>query len=92
MKNFTRTAAVAAALTTGLLMLQGLVLVFASGTSGGKVVALGTLKSLRVYQDLVPDPALRGMNDGLLLDSIDSPRAAALAALVTFVVLYITFR
>ena len=75
------------AATAGLLMLQGLVLVFASGTSGGKVVALGTLKSLRVYQDLVPDPALRGMNDGLLLDSIDSPRAAALAALVTFVVL-----
>ncbi len=73
--------------TSGVLVLQGCVFVLASGTSGGKLVVLGMFKSLKVYQDLVPDEALRGVNDGLLLDSIDSPKHVAVAVLVTVVVL-----
>ena len=73
--------------TIGLLILHGSIIALASGTSGGKLVVLGTLKNLAVYKDLVAVEAVRGVNDGLLLDSIDSPRNAAFALLALVVVL-----
>jgi hypothetical protein len=64
-----------------LVLVQVLVLALASGTSGGQVTLFGTLKSFPAYTDLVPGVTYRGLNDGLLLDSISSWRTAAFAAL-----------
>lgn len=76
-----------ASLLVGLLVVQAGIVLLASGTSGGKVVVLGTVRSLATYRDLVGDSTLRGVNDGLLLDSATSPRNFAYALLATAVFL-----
>ncbi|MFW2335262.1 hypothetical protein [Ilumatobacter sp.] len=73
----------------GLLVLQGLILTVASGSAGGRVVVLGTLKILPAYTGLVDDRTLRGLNDGLVLDSIRSPRNLLYAVLAVVVSLAI---
>ncbi|MFW2335263.1 hypothetical protein [Ilumatobacter sp.] len=76
-----------AAALVALFALQGFILVAASAKSGGKVILFGTLKSLSPYRDLVPDTTYRAVNDGLLLDSIASPRTALFAGLSVLVFL-----
>lgn len=69
----------------GLLVLEAGVLALASGTSGGKVIVLGTLKSLSPYRELVSGHSRRAVNDGLLIDTLASPRTAGLALLTVVV-------
>jgi hypothetical protein len=54
-------------------------------SAGSRYTLLGSLRGNRVYEGINPSGALRGLNDGLLLDSIDDVRAvvAVIATLVT---------
>ncbi len=46
---------------------------------GSSVTVLGSLKSLEIYRELTGDTSLRAVNDGMLLDSLNS-RTAVVAA------------
>jgi hypothetical protein len=69
----------------------GLAVVLALSMAGqnstaSRITLLGSLRSNRVYSELIPATSLRAVNDGWLLDSLDD-RRALLAALVALVVL-----
>lgn len=74
-------------LTVLLLALGAAALRMASGTSGGRVTILGTLSLVPVYRDTVDTHRMLGVNDGLLIDSLTSPRAILFAVAGVLVVL-----
>ena len=75
------------AITAVLAVLGVVILNYAAGTEGGKIVLFGTLRVIPSFTDLVPTSQLRGLNNGLVLDSIDSPRRLAIAVLAAAVLL-----
>lgn len=70
-----------------LVLAEVVVLRVLAGTSGGVVVLLGSLSLLPVYRHGAGDSALRGVNEGLLLDSLDSPKAGLYALLAATVLI-----
>lgn len=70
-----------------LLVLQAAVAQVAAGTEGGRLAVLAPIRFMPVFGAFVPDTGLIGTNRGLLLDTVDSPRAAGYALLALVVVL-----
>ncbi len=74
------------------IAVAGLVVLLASSlggqnSSGSRLTLFGSLRGNRVYSEIIRDSSLRGTNEGLLLDSIDSARAivAAVAAVIVLI-------
>jgi len=58
-----------------LLALQGWLTVAGSDQASPPAILFGSLKSLVIYRDVIGDTTYRGINDGLVLDSLSGPRA-----------------
>lgn len=65
----------------GILGLATLIMPFSSGSSGGRVTLFGTLRVLNTYQSLIGDTTARASDQGLLLDSVVSPRGIVIGGL-----------